>query len=314
MTAVQKLLDAIPKLLEQRKFRSVNSKGKNKIFSNFQITGATTKWKSKTETDFVYSYETRLAGKKKEVEDFIKGFTSEEMEILKELLGEDKGDHIADTKSLMSRLITFKNYTVTSKLENSPKQLYDYEVQQNKSQKLKKDDVNEPTIAQYYEAYLLHKQTQKKIQNGNVETNKGPSILRMKEIGDLYKSLGKDDIMNIYGYSDVGGKAIIMKVQDEYIQDGKKLHKVPNYKLATSKKKDVEYALKDLISLGSIGLKKNQISGVVKAWMDNKKDVASGGGRGGKVEKGPQKIRISPTTNSNKRPPQTTRTKITVKK
>lgn len=307
-TNVENLLESIPKLLEQRKFRSVLPSGKNKAFGHYQITGAFTKWKTKKETDFVYSYETRLAGSKKDVVAFLKNFTDENVEILQDLLGEDRGDHISSKKDLINQIITFGNHNDPSDNPSNPSNLFEYEKEQKKNKKVKKE--KEPTIDQYYDAFLKYKQRQKKIEDGKLQTDQNPKILRMKNIGDLYQKLGPTDILNVFGYSNVGGVAVVVKVDQVDQNNGKKLHKVPNYKILASKKKDIEYVLKDLITVGTIGLKKTQINEVIEAWAENKKSGSKG--EAGEVEEGPREIKT--TSNSNRKAPMVTKTKIKVTK
>nr|QBK89550.1 MAG: hypothetical protein LCPAC001_00600 [Pithovirus LCPAC001] len=269
-------LEGIEKLTKNRKFRSIaiNDSG---IYHSYLISGAKIKWNANL--DFVYSYELRIAGTYKEVNDVLSNLSKDDLTELYQKLSSDPNfkNYIPKsknftTKSLISRIITQKNHGANANGTKSiTSKLYYFELDQYKNLKQIKQNIknNLPSIDEIYEAFLEYKKNPPISKNTNIKSKK-----RLSNIGEIYTALQNNEIMNIYGYSAPDGKVFILKVDDpnmnEYDIDNKTMYKVPNYRLVTSNKKDVEYALKDLVEQGEVELTKKEINNTLKQWTELK--------------------------------------------
>lgn len=271
-TQKSQFLIEIEKLIKNRKFRSVKANNSG-IYNSYLISGSKIKWKAGV--DFVYSYELRIAGNLKEVKDFISGLSKKDLGEVGVTEGQGSSAPMT-TKVLMNHIITKKNHNISAKGAKSPTpaQLYALELEQYKELKqLKQNKANNlPSIDEIYEAFLVYKNNPSTTGNTNVRSKK-----RLSNIGELYTGLQENEIMNIYGYSAPDGKVLILKVEDPnqntYTVNDKTMYKVPNYRLVSSLKKDVEYALKDLVEQNEVELSKKEINETLKQWTELKKRV-----------------------------------------
>ena len=260
---IAKLLQDMPKLLNQRYFRSVDPSGKeNKIYHRYRLTGAKTMWKKND--NLVYSYSTRLTGSKERVEDLISHLTDDDVDSIRGIFENTTEDtkNVVDVDSILDNLITSENYedgSLSSEIYNHEKEQY------SKMLTLKaEEEKNAPRVAEIYEAFLVHKK--KNINN----TGRRGKTLRMDNLGKIYLSLGENQMLNVFGYSDTNGTAEIVEVDNikatKYEINGKILYKVPNYLILSSRQADVDYALKDLSRQEAIELSVNKIKGTVTEW------------------------------------------------
>lgn len=247
-------LELIKTLFGTRKFISISSL-KDGVKKTYTLTGAKTIWKK--EPNIVYSYQLRVTGSKTEFGQFIKGLSND---ILKDLNQFDDNIKAKTTKAnLNNTLITNQNYT-----EN---ELYQHEVEEYNKLKKTKPKKDKYTIEQIYEAFLVYKENK-----DDIGPRKTP--VKLNNLGEIYKSLEGDQVLNVFNYSSKDPQIKIERVEDpndsKFRLDGKVMYRVPNYRLVSSKRNDVQSALKDLVALNVIELGKKQITALLKEWAQLK--------------------------------------------
>lgn len=282
-------LDLIKELFATRKFLSLDAlKASNKKV--YALTGAKATWKK--EPDVVYSYQLRVTGTNKQFAEFLNGLEPSLLDDLSQI--EDAHVSKATKKSLQTALITSKNYEKAGKSSV----LYQYELE--KYDLLKVEAKKKPTIEAVYEAFLEYKKTK-----NDIKPQK--AAVKLESIGQTYQDLDVDEVLNVFDYASKEPKLSVDKVKnpDENVFEigGKRMYRVPNYRLVSSKKADIQTALQDLMSLDVIELKKKDLTKLLNDWS--------------RLKKGPVKKRVkSPAKlgNTNGEMPQSVKQKINIVK
>jgi len=283
-------LELVKELFANRKFVSLDSlKTGNKKF--YTLTGAKTAWK--TDPDLVYSYQLRVTADSKAFADFLKDLSADVLTSLAEV--EDVKMGKLTKKELQNSVITFKNYQ-----KGKTAELFKHEVECYTKLKKAKAKKKKYYIEEVYAAFQVYK-----TQKNDIKPRKTP--VKMSDIGETYQNLGENEVLNVFNYASKEPKAEVETVEDvgknKYEFNGKVMYKVPNYRLVSSKKTDIQTVLRDLVAQDVIELKKKDIKALVDEWTELKSENASN-----KI-KSPKKL-----GESNSKMPQSTKHKIRIVK
>ena len=262
-------LDLIKELLTSRKFISLESlsSGTKKVYT---LTGSKSIWKKQPNT--VYSYQMRITGDQAKFNSFLKDMSNDLVSSLSEL--DDALVKNPTKKTLKSTLITNKNYDTDG---SEAYTLYQHDTQEYTKLKNKKIKTKRPSIEDTYAAFLVYKENK-----SDLRPKKTP--VKMESIGDMYQNLGSNDVLNVLGYASKEPHAYIQAVEDanesKFEIDGKIMYRSPNYRLISTKKSDIQRALKDLAAQDVIEIKNKQITQISNDWSElktnsNKKEIKS---------------------------------------
>lgn len=259
----------IETLFEERRFFHIEKTGKNKSHSKYLLSGSGIQWNENP--GFSYSYDLRLSGDNSKLKEILEDIDDDTLNAIKLIIKDDKVD--LDKENLVKRLITQDN---RKDPDIGPGFLYEHEILKHKehTKKIKEKEKNSPGVDEIYDAFIKYKD---KVKDGTKRTGVKGRTLRMDNVGEIYLNMETGHMLNVYGYySNKDGQAEVIKVEGEgpvYEIDGKTLYKVPDYQILSSRRQDLDYALKDLSRQNAIELGPNKIKGVLDEWasVKNKK-------------------------------------------
>lgn len=249
-------------LFEERRFLHIEKTGKNKSHSKYLLSGSGIQWNENP--NFSYSYDLRLSGDNSKLKATLEDIDDDTLNIIKSLIKDDRVD--LDKKNLVERIITQDNR------KDAP-YLYEHEILKHKehTKKIKEKEKNSPGIDEIYDAFVKYKNA---VKGGTKRSGVKGRTLRMDNVGEIYLNMDPGHMLNVYGYySNKDGQAEVIKVEGEgpvYEIDKRTLYKVPDYQILSSRRQDLDYALKDLSRQNAIELGPNKIKGVLDEWANVK--------------------------------------------